>query len=336
MRVLVADDHASVREAVKAILRFEGDIEIVGEAKDGPDALRLARELAPDAVVLDNWMPGLSGLDVARRISQELPNTSIVFLTLDSQIRELARAAGADAVVLKDAPSGELLRAVRGIQAKARRRSVGRRQRDRLYVDSVFVISSALEAKEAGGPADKGGLPEAARRLAVRLGQTEPEAERIELALLLRDIGKVAIPEALLTKREPLKPEEIQQVRAHVELGAQILSASDALRDLVPFVRQHHERYDGSGYPGGLRGEQISLGAQIVGLLDAFNGVVSSRSYKTAFPAEFAFEQLALGAGRQFAVRLVASFFELYRRDPASLLATGARRRQSAGTLAGP
>src|SRR3989442_5680436 len=105
MRVLVADDHEMIREAVKAILAGESGIEIVGEARDGPSALRLARELVPDAIVLDNRMPGLSGLDVARRISKELPNTSIVFLTLDSRIEELARAAGADAVVMKDAPA---------------------------------------------------------------------------------------------------------------------------------------------------------------------------------------------------------------------------------------
>src|SRR5437899_1402290 len=213
MRVLVADDHEMIREAVKAILAGESGIEIVGEARDGPSALRLARELVPDAIVLDNRMPGLSGLDVARRISKELPNTSIVFLTLDSRIEELARAAGADAVVMKDAPAGELLRAVKSVAAKSRR-SPGRRERDRLYVDSVFVISAALEAKEAGGVVDKTGLAEAARRLALQLGQTEQAAERTEVALLLRDIGKLGIPESILPKREPLEPGELIQLRS--------------------------------------------------------------------------------------------------------------------------
>jgi HD-GYP domain-containing protein (c-di-GMP phosphodiesterase class II) len=298
MRILDADDHAREREAVEAILRVEGDIEIVGEAEDGANVLQL---------------------DVARRISPELPNTDIVYLPLDPKVREVARAAGRDAVVFKNATSAEL-RTVRGFRAMARRRPVGRRRVDRLYVDSVFMIASALEAKEAGWPAHIGNLAEAARRLALRLGLTDAEAERIELALLLRDIGKVAIPEVLLNKREALKPEEIEHVHAHVDAGARILSASPRLRHLVPIVHQHHERYDGSGYPDGLRGGEISLGAQIVGLLDAFNAMVSSRSYKIAFPAEFAFEQLELGAGREFSVELVATFFELYLRDPASLV----------------
>ncbi len=319
MRVLVADDHASVREAVKAVLAFEADIEIVGEAKDGHDTLRLARELMPDAIVLDNWMPGLSGLDVARRVAKELPNTAVVMLTLDPQVRDLAMAAGAGAVVLKDAPSGELVRAVRALVGRPKRRSIGRRQRDRLYVEAVFVLSAAIESKESGRPVGKGRLARAARRLAERLGQDETEAERIELAVLLRDIGKVAVPESLLTKRGPLEPTERDQLRAHVSLGADILAASESLQDLAPFVRHHHERYDGSGYPDGLRGDAIPLGAQIVGLLDAYNAIVSPRSYKPAFPPEFALEQLSLGVGRDFAVSLVAALFDLNRKEPAQL-----------------
>src|SRR5438128_10396909 len=143
MRVLVADDHEMIREAVKAILAGESGTEIVGEARDGPSALRLARELVPDAIVLDNRMPGLSGLDVARRISKELPNTSIVFLTLDSRIEELARAAGADAVVMKDAPAGELLRAVKRVAAKERRCTPRRRGRGPLFVALHYRIAGA-------------------------------------------------------------------------------------------------------------------------------------------------------------------------------------------------
>ncbi len=304
---------------MKAVLTFEDDIEVVGEAADGPGALRLAHELVPDAIVLDNWMPGLSGLDVARRLAKELPNTGVVMLTLDPHVRDLAMAAGAVAVVLKDGPPGELVRAVRGLVGKPKRRSVGRRQRDRLYVDSVFALSAAIETKEAGRPVVKGRLARAARRIAERLGQGETEADRIELAILLRDVGKVAVPESVLTKRGPLEPAEREQLRAHVTLGADMLSGSEALRDLAALVRHHHERYDGSGYPDGLSGDAIPLGAQIVGLLDAYNAIVSPRSYKPAFPPDFALEQLSLGAGRDFAVPLVAALFDLSRTEPAQL-----------------
>ncbi|TMD58231.1 MAG: response regulator [Chloroflexi bacterium] len=319
MKVLVADDHTSVREAVKAILRIEGDIQVVGEAQDGAEALRLAHALAPDAVVLDNWMPGLTGIEVARRIATELPNVSIVLLTLDPHLTELALAAGADAVVMKDAPSGALVRAVRNATGRGRRRALGRRERDRLYADSVFVVSEALEAKVAGVGTPRARLGAAAARLAERLGLNESEVERVELAVLLRDIGKVAVPDAVLTKPGPLAADERAQVTSHAAIGASLLHGSSGLESLAPLVRHHHERWDGSGYPDGLREEAIPLGAQIVGLLDAYNAIVSPRPYKPAFPADFALQQLSLTAGGQFSRRIIATLFEL-RRDDAGLL----------------
>ncbi|OLC54570.1 MAG: hypothetical protein AUH85_11475 [Chloroflexi bacterium 13_1_40CM_4_68_4] len=319
MKVLVADDHSAVREAVKAILRIEGDIQIVGEAQDGAEALRLAHALAPDAVVLDNWMPGLTGIEVARRIASELPNVSIVLLTLDPHLTDLALAAGADAVVMKDAPSGTLVRAVRNATGRGRRRSPGRRERDRLYVDSVFVVSEALEAKIAGVGVPRARLGAAAGRLAERLGLTESEAERVELAVLLRDIGKVAVPDAVLTKPGPLAADERAQLASHAAIGASLLRRSRGLQSVAPLVRHHHERCDGSGYPDGLTESAIPLGAQIVGLLDAYNAIVSPRPYKPAFPADFALQQLSLSAGRQFSTRIVAALFEL-RKDDAGVL----------------
>src|SRR2546428_6431644 len=215
MRVLVADDHASVREAVKAVLGFEDDIEIVGEAEDGPGALRLAHELLPDAIVLDNWMPGLTGLDVARRLTRDLPNVSIVLLTLDPQLRDLALAAGAGAVVLKGAPAGELVRAVRGVATKPRRRSLGRRERDRLYVDSVLVLSGAIESKETGRPAVKPRLAAAGRRLAERLGPSGTGGGRGGPPVPLLGIGEKAPPPAPPPQREPPGPFEPRQLRPH-------------------------------------------------------------------------------------------------------------------------
>jgi putative two-component system response regulator len=319
VRVVIADDHEMVREGVKAALRFE-DIEVIGEAKNGLDAVRLAIELKPDAMVLDNHMPGLSGIAVARHISRDLPNTAIVLLTMDEQVREVAMAAGVQVVISKDAPSGELARAVRQIAERWKRRSPGRRERDRLYGESVRALSAAIEVMELGPGVAPPRLAGIARQLALRLGRDEDEAERIELAMLLRDIGKTAIPDTILTKRAPLEPKEREQVRRHVTLGTQMLGAAPALRDLVPIVRHHHERYDGSGYPDGLRGDDIPLGSQIIGVLDAFNGIVSARPYKSPFPPEFALDQLLLGAGREFAARVVESFVEVYRRDRASVL----------------
>src|SRR5438067_1948753 len=124
IRVLIADDHAAVREGVRGVLVAEDGIAVVGEAIDGPSTLRLAGELKPDLIVLDNSMPGLSGLDVSRRLASDHPDVAVVFLTLDPALRDLALAGGAMAYVMKDAPSDELVRAVRATTAAiaARRR----------------------------------------------------------------------------------------------------------------------------------------------------------------------------------------------------------------------
>jgi cellulose synthase/poly-beta-1,6-N-acetylglucosamine synthase-like glycosyltransferase/DNA-binding NarL/FixJ family response regulator len=112
-RVLLADDHVAVRDGLRAVLADQRDIEIVGEAADGPSTVAAARHLRPDLIILDNSMPGMTGLDVARTLRDELPWTGIVFLTMDPGIRDLAITAGATAFVTKDAPSDELIRAVR-------------------------------------------------------------------------------------------------------------------------------------------------------------------------------------------------------------------------------
>jgi DNA-binding NarL/FixJ family response regulator len=117
IRVLIANHHLAVREGVRAMLPLEPGIEVIGEAADGASALRLARELRPDLMVLDNSMPGLTGLDVSRTVTAELPQTGIVFLTMDPALRDLALSAGAMAYVLKDAPPEGLLRAVRARMA---------------------------------------------------------------------------------------------------------------------------------------------------------------------------------------------------------------------------
>lgn len=315
MRVLIADDHRSVRQAVRAILSFEDDIDVVGEAADGQQTLELARRLRPDAVVLDSSMPRLTGLEVARRLASELPKTAVVFHSLDSEVRDEALAAGAEAFVLKDAPMAELLRAVRGAGGKAQR-SPGRRQRDRLYVASVHVLSAVLEVKDSGALLGNHHLAAIARRMCALLGVSERDAERIELATLLRDIGKVAVPEAILKKATPLLTEERRYVALHATLGAAILEDSEVLRELAPIVRHHHESFDGSGYPDGLAGDAIPLGTQIVGLLDAFNGITSPRPYKRALSSDFAIEQLALASARQFSPRLLQALLKLHRREP--------------------
>src|SRR5438105_1365534 len=149
IRVLIADDHAAVREGVRGVLVAEDGIAVVGEAIDGPSTLRLAGELKPDLIVLDNSMPGLSGLDVSRAIAAQHPDVAVVFLTLDPALRGVALAGGAMAYVLKEAPSDELVRAVRATTTAiaARRRIAGLPQSWRRVLDLLVSTRTLTESE---------------------------------------------------------------------------------------------------------------------------------------------------------------------------------------------
>src|SRR5919204_575817 len=177
IRVLIADDHAAVREGVRGVLATEDGIEVIGEAADGPSALRLVRELRPDLVVLDNSMPGLSGLDVSRKLAAEHPDVAVVFLTLDPALRDLALAGGGMAYVLKDAPSDELVRAVRATTTAiaARRRLAGLPSSWRRALDLLVSTRTLRDAQ-----------------LDAILAQRQPEES---LAPLLRRVDAVGEPQ---------------------------------------------------------------------------------------------------------------------------------------------
>src|SRR5438046_607435 len=161
IRVLVADDHLAVREGVRTLLANEREITIVGEADDGSTALALARTLRPDLVVLDDAMPGIGSLDVARKVLAELPGTAVVVLARDPGMRDLALAAGATAFVPKDAPSDELLRALRASTAAvtARQqlgalRAEGRRVVELLLGSRVMTREQVQEALAKRAPGE--------------------------------------------------------------------------------------------------------------------------------------------------------------------------------------
>src|SRR5256712_6257758 len=207
IRVLIADGHHAVREAVRAMLALEQDVEIVGEAADGETALRLARELRPNLVVLDASMPALSGLEVSRTVAAELPDTGVVFLTLDPALRDLALAGGALAYVLKDGPPEEFLRAIRATTAalNARRRLSTVPDNARRLVD-LLISTGALESERVDevlrqrGPYEQ--LAACLRRL-----DTVPEPELA--ALLAQASGTPLVsPAAYPELGRPIQPTE--------------------------------------------------------------------------------------------------------------------------------
>jgi len=154
-------------------------------------------------------------------------------------------------------------------------------------------------------------MVDVASRLAELMGLTIDQRRRCLSAARLHDVRKVGIPPAILTKPGALRPAEWAIMRDHVRIGAELLAACDQTRDIAPVVADHHERFDGSGYPAGKRGAQITLEARVIAVADAWTAMLADRPYRPALPEPKARGEIERGSGSQFDPQVVRAFFEL-------------------------
>lgn len=209
-----------------------------------------------------------------------------------------------------------------------------------LYLATVRALAAAVDARDPYTRSHSARVSALAKLIAEHMGLPADEIRRVQLGALLHDIGKIGIPDAILNKPAALTPDEQVVMRTHPSVGAAILESVEPLADLVPIVRDHHERYDGSGYPARLHGHAIAMAAQIVSVADAFEVIVSKRSYKEARSVEFAIAELRHCRGTQFHPQVVDAFLEIVERDLATdtglLARVSAIRQEEIGDVAGP
>jgi putative two-component system response regulator len=283
--VLVVDDQAEVRSVLSRLLREDG-MDVV-EASDGTEALQACAAAAPDLVLLDAVMPGgCDGYEVCRRLKVD-PRTAlipVVIVTGFSSAEDRVRGAevGADGYFAKPVVPAEL---------RGRVRSALRVKQltDELEAAEtvLFALAQAVEEKDSATEGHCARLSALAERLGARLGLPETELVALRRAGMVHDIGKVAVPDAILLKRAPLSEEEWCVMRQHPAAGERICSPLRSFRRVLPIVRHHHERFDGSGYPDGLAGEAIPITARVLQVVDVYDALTMERPYKRALaPAE--------------------------------------------------
>jgi putative nucleotidyltransferase with HDIG domain len=186
------------------------------------------------------------------------------------------------------------------------------------YYDTINVLMKALDAKDKYTAGHSQSVERIAALLSRELGLSESHIERIRIAALLHDIGKIGVKEEVLNKPGKLTDEEMNLIREHPVKGYEILSEVPSLKDVALWVRYHHEWYNGSGYPDGLKGEEIPLEAQILSLADVFDALVSDRPYRDAFSQEEAYKIILDHEGTQFSPKLIDAFkkaFEKHREE---------------------
>jgi putative two-component system response regulator len=175
----------------------------------------------------------------------------------------------------------------------------------------VAALANAVEAKDVTTEHHCQRLAGYAHSLAAAVGLEGGELRAVSFGALLHDVGKIGVSESILTKPAPLTVAEWAEMRRHPEIGEQICRPLASSPQFVPIIRHHHERWDGNGYPDGLRGEAIPIGARIVGLVDAFDAMVNDRPYRPALTVSQAVAEVRAGTGRQFDPGLVPHFLDL-------------------------
>ena len=307
-KILIADDNQAMREAIIRFVEAEGYTALA--ARNGREALALALEKQPDLVLLDVTMPDIDGFEVCRRLKDD-PRTALIPITmltvLDSpDHRWYGIEAGADDFLTK--PFDERLLRAR-IQSQLRTK----RLTDQLErTESVIVaLALAVEAKDMYTEGHLWRLAHYGEQLAVAAGLSAEASRAVWQGGLLHDIGKIGVADGILQKPAPLTPEEYAQVKQHPEYGARIIAPLCFARDVAPIVRGRHEHWDGSGYPYGLRGEEIPVGARIVAIVDAYDAMTTDRPYRRALTPERAVQRLRARSGVQWDPELTALFISL-------------------------
>jgi cyclic di-GMP phosphodiesterase len=293
--VLIVDDEAAIRSTLARFLTAEGcDVTTEG---DGNGALDAARLLHPDVVLLDVQMPGVDGFEVCRRMKAdpELRLTPVVMVTGQADLEHRVRGldAGADDFLAKPVARVELLARVRSlIRMKQYTDELER-------TESVLIsLARSIEGKDPSTEGHCERLSAWAAALGRRLHLGAEEITALERAGALHDIGKVAVPDAILLKAGPLTEDEWAVMRKHPLTGEQICAPIRSLQAVLPIIRHHHERCDGSGYPDGLRGIEIPVSARVLQVVDVYDALTTERSYKPALSPAAAFATMTAEVAR--------------------------------------
>lgn len=306
------------RTLMDAVLRKEDRYEVL-TAGDGPSGLDAARRLRPDLLLLSAMAhgdPGDDGFSICRVLKAQ-PGTRripVVLVTGQTTSDDRARGmeAGADDFLAKPFNRIELLARVRSlIRIKALNDQLDEVE------DVIYALTRAVEAREGGDfSASAARVSAFAQALGNEVGLRDEDVRVLGQASMLRDIGKIGLPDSLLGKPGALDEVETRRMQQHTLLGEQIVSPLRSTAALLPIIRHHHERVDGRGYPDGLKGDDIPLGARIVAIADAYDAMISARPYRSALAPDRAVATLQSGAGRQWDAALVDIFIAWLRRHP--------------------
>lgn len=330
-RILIVDDEDVICSVIARRLQKEGYL--CETANNGKQGLNLFYRESFSLIISDIKMPEMNGIEFLKRVKSIHPKMRFIILTAfpDIDLAVDAIRLGANDFILKPADLELVVFSVKRVLESKRLEDEIENYHNRLeelieertnklrqayqylkrsYKDSVKVLVEAIDAKDPYTRGHSDRVKRMSLRIAKKMGFSEEELETIEYGALLHDIGKIGIKDEILQKQGSLSVEEYQIIQDHPLIGVKIVEGVDFFKDKIPMIRNHHEHYDGSGYPDGLKGEAIPLGARIIMVPDAFDAMTSLRPHRGIMALEDVIFELERCKGKQFDPEVVEIFLK--------------------------
>lgn len=322
-RILVVEDDDGVRRVCKQILKEQNYV--VDEAENGLVALDKLERQSYDIVITDLRMSKLDGIELLENIIKDYKTTDVIIMSAVSDAKTAIQCmkTGTYDYLIKPFDIKKLNSTVKecvrkrqlaenlGIE-KTLKKEIEKAHRDihRINLETIETLIKTVEIKDPYTLGHSKRVSKISVSIAENMGIKNSKLKQIEVAGLLHDIGKIGIKELILNKTARLTEEEFNEIKKHPGFGASILKNMELLKDIVPLVYYHHEKFNGKGYPAGLSGEKIPLGARIIAVADAFDAMTSNRSYRAAWDKEKAVQEIKKGLGSHFDSNVVNFFIQ--------------------------
>src|ERR1700730_16770408 len=320
--ILVADDQAANRELLEELLTTQGFKVIT--VSDGADVIEELTRTQVDLVLMDVMMPRLTGFQACEKIKNN-PDTYLIPVILitalsDRQDRIEGIKVGADDFLSRPVDRTELLARVRSLlKLKQRTDELERAE------SVLFTLARSIEGKDPYTHGHCERLSEYSARLGEHLGVAEEQLIALRRAGVVHDVGKIAVPDAILLKPGALTADEWKLIKEHPMVGERICAPLKSFRFVLPIIRHHHEKFDGSGYPYGLRGESIPITARVLQVVDVYDALTTDRPYKRAYSMTDALQTMKQEVAKGWWDPHIFDQFErLVRNGAANFLARGA------------
>lgn len=313
--ILLVEDSDVLRQGLKSLLEQENYKVITGG--HGLEALAMMEETTPDLILADILMPEMDGYELfeAVRSRPEWISIPFIFLTARRERKHIlaGKRLGAEDYLLKPISPEDLLTAIRSRLGRSQQLLLAQLQES--YEASLIMLANAIEVRD---PYTRGHVERVmnyAQTIAEYLGWTANDINILRFGSILHDIGKINISEAILRKEGTLSDDEWIEMKKHPEMGVELVHGIHYLDTALPVILYHHERWNGSGYPFGLKEENIPVMARIVAIADSFDAMTTERPYRKELTPEQAFNEVVSGSGIQYDPLIVDAFQHAWETD---------------------